>query len=412
MPPKRPVVEVIELSDSDSDDHVRAPPPPPQRSGQPSRAGSGTAPPHPDQPEEAEEDAALALAIKLSIEEAQRAAGAGTSNEAARTPSGSGQTLSGGLGDRAELERQRLDRQRARGDAAPTVRVASTSAAAVGKKARVTTFADLLAKDDDGHPSAGSSGSAVASTSRSTSSSTSKHLHRFWQGVVKRVTNSYVPDSESYSFADLIGPASTLQMAVVSAYVTDVPWVVSHFEAETPLLLIQARLKGDDQPALTECSLKPNTYRVIPKERTNGPFSGVMHVKLMIYYHDDFCRVVIPTANAVPYDWAAIDNAFFVIDFPWSPSDDKDPFKNPTHTQFSRSFFQVCFSKCPLEPSESYLEPPDDQRLRALADKLSRLVYLSPRRPQAVRQARGQLRLLVVQRRPACPLDARPVQPP
>lgn len=282
----------------------------------------------------------------------------------------------------------------------------------MGKKARVTTFADLLAKDDDGHPSAGSSGSAVASTSRSTSSSTSKHLHRFWQGVVKRVTNSYVPDSESYSFADLIGPASTLQMAVVSAYVTDVPWVVSHFEAETPLLLIQARLKGDDQPALTECSLKPNTYRVIPKERTNGPFSGVMHVKLMIYYHDDFCRVVIPTANAVPYDWAAIDNAFFVIDFPWSPSDDKDPFKNPTHTQFSRSFFQVCFSKCPLEPSESYLEPPDDQRLRALADKLSRLVYLSPRRPQAVRQARGQLRLLVVQRRPACPLDARPVQPP
>ncbi|BGP45300.1 hypothetical protein JCM10450v2_001118 [Rhodotorula kratochvilovae] len=332
MPPKRPV-EVIELSDSEDE----APTPasaPPTRSKQPSRARVGAVPP------DGEEDEALALAIQLSLQEAARARGAIPNGDSAPPKAPRGK-----MSERAVLERERLERQRAReavpgGSGLQTVKVASTSSTTV-KRPRIATFADLLAPDNDG-----ASASSAASTSRSngsTTSSTSKTSDRFWQGAVKRVKNAYVPDTDSYSFADLIGPASSLQAAVVSAYCLEPEWVVSHFDAETPILLVMPRQKGDNAPALAQCDLKANTFRSIPKMRDVGPYPGVMHTKLMIYYHISFCRIVIPTANAMSYDWDLIDNAFFVMDFPYSPTDEKDPFKNPTHTQFSKSFFQVCY---------------------------------------------------------------------
>ncbi|GAA6054986.1 hypothetical protein JCM3770_000479 [Rhodotorula araucariae] len=346
MPPKRPV-EVIELSDSDEELPAPASAPP-ARSQQPSRASAVEALPNND-------DEALALAVQLSLHEAARA-GASAPNAAevaVKAPRGA-------MSERAVLERERLERQRAR-EAAPggpglqTVKVASTGATN-GKRPRVATFADLLAPDDDGPPS-----SSTASTSRSRgspASSTSKTSHRFWQGAVKRVHNAYVPDADSYSFADLIGPASSLQSAVVSAYCLDPEWVVSHFDELTPLLLVTARQKGDNAPALAQCDLKANTFRIIPKTRDSGPYPGVMHTKLMIYYHDSFCRIVIPTANAMSYDWDLIDNALFVMDFPYSPTDERNPFKNPTHTQFSKSFFQVCYllniTKRFISPATSY----------------------------------------------------------
>jgi len=285
MPPKRPV-EVLELSDSEDDARPApaAPAPALRRTAQPGRDSSESAArgglgDEGGPPGEDEEDAALALAIRLSLEEEARRSAAGGS---AAGPSPS--TSTGGaprLSDRAELERQRLARQRARGDAAPqTVRVASTSTGP-GAGARVKTFADLLAPDGDAE-----SGPRAASSSTShrtsSSSSSNKHSHRFWRGAVKRVPSKFHPDADSYSFADLIGSASTLQAAVVSAYVYEPEWVVSHFADETPLLLVQARLKGDTQPALAVCSLKPNCFRVVPKERLNGPYPGVMHTKFMV----------------------------------------------------------------------------------------------------------------------------------
>ncbi|GAA5855366.1 hypothetical protein JCM9279_001699 [Rhodotorula babjevae] len=371
MPPKRPI-EVLTL-DSDSDDDARPPPPPPpRRTANPVRDSSRTTLGDERREDDDDEDAALALAIRLSLEdEARRSAagGAPTSASAAGPSTATSTSTSGGAGglsDRAELERQRLARQRARGDAAPqTARVASTS---MGVGARVKTFADLLAPDDDGDesgPRAASASTSRPAASTSSSSSSNKHSHRFWRGAVKRVPSKFHPDPDSYSFADLIGSPSTLQAAVVSAYVSEPAWVVAHFADEAPLLLVQARLQGDTQPALAVCALKPNSFRVVPKERLSGPYPGVMHTKFMIYYHDDYMRVVIPTANAVPYDWDTIDNALFVVDFPYAPSDDKDPFKNPTHTQFSRSFLQVCFT---LDVPKRFLQPASQYDFSASTD--------------------------------------------
>ncbi|GAA5898660.1 hypothetical protein JCM8208_004726 [Rhodotorula glutinis] len=378
MPPKRPI-EVLTL-DSDSDDDPRAAPlPPPRRVGQLGREDEGR-PVLVDagaSEEDEEEDAALALAIRLSLEEEEArrtaAAGGGAATSTSTTTGGGG---AGGLNDRAELERQRLARQRARGGsdtaAAQTIRVASTAGAGAGAGGRVRTFADLRAPDDDDDDKPGrfprastSSARPPSSTSSAPTSSSEKHSHRFWRGAIKRVPSAFYPSPDSYSFADLVGSSSTLQAAVVSAYVSEPAWVVAHFADEIPLLLVQARLKGDAQPALAVCSLKPNTFRVVPKERSSGPYPGVMHDKFMIYYHDDYMRVVIPTANAISYDWDTIDNALFVVDFPYSPTDDKDPFKNPTHTQFSRSFLQVCFT---LDVPKRFVQPASQYDFSASTD--------------------------------------------
>lgn len=49
----------------------------------------------------------------------------------------------------------------------------------------------------------------------------------------------------------------------------------------------------------------------------NGP--GAMHSKLQLLKYPDYLRVVVPTANLVPYDWGetgVMENMVFLIDLP------------------------------------------------------------------------------------------------
>jgi tyrosyl-DNA phosphodiesterase-1 len=261
---------------------------------------------------------------------------------------------------------------------APTATVRTTSDGA-NKRARVSTFADLL--DDPAAPSTSASSSSSArmatlaslpnASSFSSSSSSGKSSQRFWDGAIKRVPNVYHPDSDSWSFSDLIGPSSTLDAAIVSAFCLDPEWVVPQFPHGTPLLLVMPRPTGDNVPNPAQCDLKPSTYRVCPPHLAPGDY-GVMHIKFQVrlllfnslllpgeltlssqvFYHSTFIRIVIPTANAVPYDYESMDNALYIHDFPLQSNPVGDvsdsteaasPFKNPTHTQFSKTFFQVAY---------------------------------------------------------------------
>ncbi|GAA5974109.1 hypothetical protein JCM11641_003440 [Rhodosporidiobolus odoratus] len=279
-----------------------------------------------------------------------------------------GPSRAGAGESRAEMERARLERQKAResaGMASTSVAVRSTAGVAPTKRARVATLADLPQGNEQAEaavppppPAASSSSNStphisdLSSLAGSASSSATivKHSQRFWDGAVKRVPSAYHPSTSSFSFSDLIGPPSTLTGAIVSAFVLDPEWVIPHFPEETPLLLIMPRSKGDTAPELAQVSLKSNTFRVVPKENSPNQWAGVMHTKLMVYYHRDFCRIVIPTANAIAYDYSQMDNALYIHDFPLRSNpptsstidnDESSPFKNPTHTQFSKRFFQV-----------------------------------------------------------------------
>ncbi|BGP13230.1 hypothetical protein JCM10213_004999 [Rhodosporidiobolus nylandii] len=351
MPPKRPV-EVLVLDDSDDETPAASSSLTSASSRSASRVGGGSVGggPASGADEQFEQDLARAMALSLSQEEQvgreQPAPAAGAS--------------------RAEMERARLERQKMRELAGLDTPGKKVVAAPVGnKRMKVTTLEDLP------HDGEASTNAAAASTSSSPfrtvsshasvsgsssaaftpfNTSSSKHSQRFWTGSLKRVPNAWHPDPDSWSFADLIGPSSSLQAAIVSAFCLDPTWVVPHFPEQTPLLLIMPRAKGDAAPELAQCDLKANTYRVVPPERSPNQFAGVMHIKFMVYYHDTFCRIVIPTANAVPYDYESMDNALWIQDFPLQAcpptsqsTDEGEPFKNPTHTQFSKTFIQCAY---------------------------------------------------------------------
>lgn len=272
MAPKRRVEELVLDSDDDEIVPRNAPGPHAGSSVRSTTPTGGAA-----DSDQFEQD--LALAMRLSMEEVGIPSTGTGSGSASAGPATATAAAPNANSSRAELERARLERQRAReadGTAQPSV--INASRAAVRRptpRSRVATLADLPSGEDTG------SGGSASSLRTSDASSQSKLSQRFWDGAVKRVPNDYVPDDESFSFGDLIGPRQTLETAVVSAFCLDPLWVASHFPEETPLLLVMPRGPGDTLPGFAPFGVKGNTFRAVPPTRLQqGP--GVMHTKLMV----------------------------------------------------------------------------------------------------------------------------------
>ncbi|GAA6009790.1 hypothetical protein JCM11491_000814 [Sporobolomyces phaffii] len=349
-PRKRPI-ETIVLDSSDEEDASSRPPPHRPRASPTARSS-----------EDSEFDEALQQALKASLEEpsavSQHAQLPRPSATLSTAKASEANTELGSM-SRAEMERERLARLASKGiDGTSST---STSSAMGGVRAsrvnrpRIATLSDVVATETT---ASASDVATFANSSSSTSFPAANHptTQRFWIGSIRRVSNTFHPDpaaSTSLSFAHLIGPRATLRCAVVSAFVLDPTWVVSLFPDHLPILLIMPRAEGDTvREPLAKITLqgleaKTELHRVIPKMTEMGyGFQGCMHTKLLVYFHEDFCRIVIPSANAIEYDWSIIDNAFYVQDFPLLPShqlptDESTPFQNPTLTQFSKNFIQV-----------------------------------------------------------------------
>ncbi|KAM0749822.1 phospholipase D/nuclease [Meredithblackwellia eburnea MCA 4105] len=215
----------------------------------------------------------------------------------------------------------------------------STGAVASSSSSSVHGFSSLASS---------SKSTSSGSASSSSGSSNITNSTRFFSGSLKRVTNLYVPDRDSLSFDAVLGPKASLKYAIVSAYVVDVEWTISHFPPNVPLLLVMPhddKQKGSGILEVMPPEIRPDTYRVAPVARSGmSDFVGAMHTKLTILYYHDFCRVVIPTANQVDYDWDRIDNAMYIQDFPlrFKAEEDKvSPLHNPTHTNFSRDLLKA-----------------------------------------------------------------------
>lgn len=282
MAPKRPV-EVLVLDSDDEEPSLRTSRPRAGSLAAPSTAATDGIGGAADIGDQFKRD--LAEATRLSLEQSRApSTTAASGSTSAGAPAGTTApvpAVPNAGSSRAELERARLERQRAReanGTAQPSVISASIASRATGRsptpRKRVATLADL--PTDEGSSRAGS-----AQNGPSPLASSSKTSQRFWDGAVKRVPNDYVPDDESFSFADLVGPRQSLETAVVSAFCLDPLWVAAHFPEETPLLLVMPRTTGDTFPDFAPIGVKRNTFRVVPPTRLEQG-AGVMHTKLMV----------------------------------------------------------------------------------------------------------------------------------
>ncbi|KAL8283359.1 hypothetical protein RQP46_005769 [Phenoliferia psychrophenolica] len=318
---KRPI-ETITLS-SDPPDH----PPPSRRSLRltpaPPTPRHGAIDPTPD--DNARRVRALTLDPYVSD--------ACVDNKATRGASQSSTGSRGATGgSRGETERERIARQTAReaggGPAAPPTKLRTGSA-----RSRVATISDITAGG-----SSSASTSAVASSSSSivhglalagssAPAAAAKGLldsDRFWDGSTKRVANIYVPDTDSFTFKQVIGPVAQLQRVVLSTYVCDdINWVLSHFPKHIPPMLVKTGSKGG-VPEILVADGRTKAFKLAPHAYEMHGYTGSMHTKVVV---------------------SQIDNVLYIHDFPiGAPSTSAvgaSPADNPTHTRFSKELLRA-----------------------------------------------------------------------
>ncbi|KAI0030960.1 tyrosyl-DNA phosphodiesterase-domain-containing protein [Vararia minispora EC-137] len=137
-------------------------------------------------------------------------------------------------------------------------------------------------------------------------------------GAVRQTANRHAYPGKNgedgnlvWRLSEIIGDKSDVQLAILSSYAIQLSWIYEFFNPGTPVILVA-------QPATQESSgptvkqVLPSWIRVTPVFRGGG--YGVMHIK--IFYKTGRLRIVIPTANLVPYDWRDIENSAFVQDLP------------------------------------------------------------------------------------------------
>lgn len=145
---------------------------------------------------------------------------------------------------------------------------------------------------------------------------------------------------DTIDFATLISPASSLDSCLLSSFVWDMDWLFPHFETRRTKfqLVMHAKAAAQRESLAADFEGVPNVRLCFP------PMDGIvncMHSKLMILFYkgkdtaldDDGtdnqeqrlprCRIVIPTANLVGFDWGVggiMENTAWLIDLPLKPS--------------------------------------------------------------------------------------------
>ena len=108
-----------------------------------------------------------------------------------------------------------------------------------------------------------------------------------------------------------------LQLAVLSSFQWDVPWLFSHLRPETKTTLImQAKDDATKSQYRSETADAKNLRLCFPS--MEGQIN-CMHSKLMLLSYADSLRIVVPTANLVPSDWGehgTMENTVWMVDLP------------------------------------------------------------------------------------------------
>ncbi|KAI8318006.1 phospholipase D/nuclease [Martensiomyces pterosporus] len=130
-----------------------------------------------------------------------------------------------------------------------------------------------------------------------------------------RITKMHGLDNdpaESVSLPDILD-AANLRYALLTAYLVDEEWLLSHIGPATNVTLV---LSGTP-PSGNAVSSDSGVTRVYPE--LFKPEVQIMHSKLMLLFYAHHVRLVISTANLIKDDWSIMQNAVFIQDFPLVP---------------------------------------------------------------------------------------------
>ncbi|KLJ09920.1 hypothetical protein EMPG_09924 [Blastomyces silverae] len=142
---------------------------------------------------------------------------------------------------------------------------------------------------------------------------------QFPKGVVKKTwAFGYDRTGDDIKFEEVV-QKSDLELAVLSSYMWNVDWMFSKFDIkQTRFLLIMGEKEEDKKRELENDTKSMGSVKLCfpPME----PQVNCMHSKLMLLFHPDYLRIVVPSANLVPFDWGeqggVMENIVFLIDLP------------------------------------------------------------------------------------------------
>ena len=144
---------------------------------------------------------------------------------------------------------------------------------------------------------------------------------RFSTATVKKTWAFGYPRSDEDIKLEEVLECKDLTMAVLSSFQWDVEWLLKKVDTATTklIMIMQANDEATKLQYARETADMANLRLCFPS--MEGQIH-CMHSKLMLLAHPNYLRIVVPTANLVPYDWGesgVMENTMFLIDLPRHP---------------------------------------------------------------------------------------------
>ncbi|PFH50374.1 hypothetical protein AMATHDRAFT_145281 [Amanita thiersii Skay4041] len=241
-------------------------------------------------------------------------------------------TISAFLSERAQLERERRERQkRLRGQAG--LDDSGNESDEPPAKRQQTSFSLRPYSDDVSDSSIPPANSIRPSPLPQVTNPEEK---LFWDGELRQTATQHAEPRKdgrpTFRLTEILGKKSDLSFAILSSYSLDWAWIYQFFDPALPVIMVA-------QPDETgEAALKyvfPNWIKAAPRLPAGR---GCMHMKFMLlFYKGGRLRVVVSTANLIAYDWRDMENSIWLQDVPLRsspiPHDPKAPDDFPTVLQ-------------------------------------------------------------------------------
>jgi hypothetical protein len=142
----------------------------------------------------------------------------------------------------------------------------------------------------------------------------------FPDGVVRKTWAYGFPRQNDIKIEEVL-QKDDLELAVLSAYLWDDEWILRKINMRKTKVICVVQAESEEQKLQMRANVPQNIRFCFPS--MEGQIN-CMHSKLQLLSHPTHLRIVVPSANLVPYDWGEeggiMENIVFIIDLPRLPN--------------------------------------------------------------------------------------------